>query len=175
MDVFEAIEKRHCYRGSFRDEPVPRSDLERIVRAGLQAPSGCNAQTTTFVIVDDADTLAQLAQIVDKPVARAAKAVIVCVAEHRPVFGELSFGVEDCSAAVENVLLAVTALGYATVWLDGVLRVEGRAQRVAKLLGVPEGLEVRILLPLGVPEEAPAGPEKRPFEQRAWFNRYGAE
>ena len=45
--------KRHSYRGPFRDEPVPREHLRRIVEAGLLAPSGENAQTTTFVIVDD--------------------------------------------------------------------------------------------------------------------------
>ncbi|MCK4343353.1 MAG: nitroreductase family protein [Phycisphaerae bacterium] len=54
MDVFEAIAKRHSYRGPFKDQPVPRADLQRIVQAGLQAPSGKNAQTTTFVIVDEA-------------------------------------------------------------------------------------------------------------------------
>ena len=46
MDVFEAIARRHSYRESFRDEPVPRADLRRIVQAGLQAPSGKNAQTS---------------------------------------------------------------------------------------------------------------------------------
>ena len=39
MDLFEAVTKRHSYRGTFRVQPVPRSDLERIVQAGLQAPS----------------------------------------------------------------------------------------------------------------------------------------
>ena len=60
MDVFEAIAKRHSYRGPFRDRAVPRADLERIVQAGLQAPSGKNAQTTSFVIVDDAHQLYSL-------------------------------------------------------------------------------------------------------------------
>ncbi len=53
MDLFEAIEGRYSYRGAFTDAPVPREDLVRIVEAGLKAPSGCNAQTTTFVIAAD--------------------------------------------------------------------------------------------------------------------------
>jgi nitroreductase len=172
MDVFVAIEKRHCYRGGFTDQKIPREHLERIVRAGTQAPSGCNAQTTSFVMVDDPGTLAQIAAIVDKPVVREARAMVICVAEHRQVYQGVSFAVEDCAAAAENILLAVTALGYATVWLDGVLRNEGRARKIGDLLGVPENKEVRILLPLGVPKEEAPRKEKLPFSARAWFNRY---
>ena len=56
MDVFEAIAKRHSYRGPFKDQPISREDLRRIVQAGIQAPSGGNRQTTTFVIADDPQT-----------------------------------------------------------------------------------------------------------------------
>jgi nitroreductase len=82
--------------------------------------------------------------------------------------------VEDCAAAVENMLLAVVALGYATVWLDGALRVEDKAARIGRLLGVPEGKTVRVLLPLGVAAEPGTQKDKLPFHQRAWFNRYGS-
>jgi len=60
------------------------------------------------------------------------------------------------------------------LWIDGVLRREERAARLARLLGVPEPLEVRVILPLGVPVEAKAQREKKPFAERAWFNRYRA-
>jgi len=174
MELFEAIDKRHSYRGGFTDDPLPREDARRIVRAGIQAPSGVNAQTTTFVIVDDPDLLAAMAGIVDKQVVREAKAVIVVVMEERDVYRGMSFGVEDYSAAVENMLLAITALGYATVWIDGALRAEQRAERIAELLGIPAHLQVRVILPVGVPVESVAQKEKKPFGERAWFNRYGA-
>lgn len=173
MDVFEAISKRYSYRGQFTDAPVPREDLIKIVLAGIHAPSGKNEQTTSFVVVDDPQVLGQIAQIVDKPVCHAAKAMIVCVIDPRPVLGDLSFAAEDCAAAVENMLLAITALGYATVWLDGVLRGGGIAARIARLLAVPEDKSVRILLPLGVAAEPGSQKEKLPLEKRAWFNRYG--
>ena len=172
MDVFEAIEKRYSYRGDFTDAPVARQDLVKVVEAGIRAPSAKNEQVTSFVIVDDPQLLEQVAQIVDKPVCNTARAMIACVVDPRPVVGEISFGPEDCAAAVENMLLAATALGYATVWLDGVLRAEDKAARVAKLLGVPQDKSLRILLPLGVAAEPGTQKEKLPFEQRAWFNRY---
>ena len=172
MDLFQAIEQRHSYRGSFAPGSIPRDHLRRIVQAGLQAPSGCNAQTTSFVIVDDPARLAEIAAILDRKSVHEARALIVCVAEHRPVFNGLSFAVEDCAAAVENMLLAITALGYASVWLDGVLRVNDHARQIGQVLGIPDNREVRILLPVGRPTEPVVPKEKLPFEKRAWFNRY---
>ena len=173
MDVFDAVTKRYSYRGHFTDAAVPREDLIKIVLAGIHAPSGKNEQTTSFVIVDDPGVLRRIAEIVDKPVCHTAKAMIACVIDPRPVLGNISFAVEDCAAAVENMLLAITALGYATVWLDGVLRVEDKAAKIARLLAVPEDKALRILLPLGVAAEPGTQKEKLPFEKRAWFNHYG--
>ncbi len=173
MDVFEAVAKRHSYRGPFVDTPVPREDLKKIVQAGIQAPSGRNEQVISFVIVDEPDLLRRIAEVVDRPVCNTAKAMIACVADPRPVFEGFSFAAEDGAAAVENMLLAITALGYATVWLDGALRVNNVAQRVGQLLGVPAGSTIRVLLPIGIAAEPGSQKEKLPFDRRAWFNRYG--
>jgi len=173
MDVFEAMAKRYSFRGPFRDAPVPREDLRKIVQAGIQAPSGKNEQVVSFVIVDDPELLRGIAAVVQRPACNTAKAMIACVSDPRPVFEGFSFAAEDTAASVENMLLAITALGYASVWLDGVLRVNDVAARVGEILGVPAGHTVRILLPVGVPAEPGVQKEKLPFAQRAWFNRYG--
>jgi nitroreductase len=173
MDVFEAIEKRYSYRGALADTPVPREDLRKIVQAGIQAPTACNAQIATFVIVDDPQLLGQIAAILDRPVCNTARAMIACIEDPRPVYKGMAFGAEDCAASVENMLLAVTALGYATVWLDGVLRRDNIAQRINELLGVPADKSIRVLLPIGVAAEPGKQMEKLPWEQRAWFNKYG--
>jgi nitroreductase len=173
MDLFQAIASRYSYRGDFTDTPVPRKDLEKIVQAGIQAASACNAQVATFVIVDDPQLLRQIADILGKPFCLSAKAMIACVADPRPVYATLSFAAEDCAASVENMLLAIQALGYATVWLDGVLRADNRAARIGRLLGVPQDRSVRIILPIGVPATPGIQRDKLPFAQRAWFNRYG--
>ena len=177
MDLFEAIKERYSYRGDFQEKPVPRQDLRKIVQAGLDAPSGCNAQTTRFVIVDDADLLARIGAMEGaNPALRGARALIACFVDRRPeaVYGENHFQIEDCAAAVENMLLAVTALGYATVWIDGWLRNKGRAEALGELLGAPDDRIVRVILPLGVPAEAGPRKEKLPFGQRAWLNRWEA-
>lgn len=173
MELFEAIQKRHSYRGAFTEQPIPRADLERIVQAGIQAPSGCNAQTTSFVIVDEPERRAAIHGVLDKETVRTAQAVILCVVDPQPVYKGMAFPLEDCAAAVENMLLAIAALGYATVWLDGFLRVEGRAEALGTLIGIPEGRRVQVVLPLGVPAEAGTQREKKPFAERAWYNQWG--
>jgi nitroreductase len=174
MDVFEAIAHRHSYRDEFSDRPMPRENLIKIVRAGLQAPSGKNAQTTTFVIVDNPELVQKIGAMHSMKAMQQAKALIACIVDGNPepVYEGYSFQIEDCSAAVENILLAITALGYATVWIDGWLRVEGRAKKIADLLGVPETKLVRVLLPIGLPAKVCMPKEKKPFEDRVWFNRY---
>jgi nitroreductase len=173
MDVFEAIARRYSYRGTFTDAPVPRQDLEKIVHAGIQAPSACNAQVATFVIVDDPSLLRQITEIMNRTPCETAKAMIVCITDPQPVYHTMSFPAEDCAAAVENMLLAIEALGYASVWIDGALRAKGRAEQIGALLGVPAARTVRVLLPLGVAAEPGRQRERLPFAKRAFFNRYG--
>jgi len=175
MDLFDAIAARHSYRGAFTAATVPRGDLLKIVQAGIQAPSAKNEQVVSFVIVDRLETVKQIAAIIGRPPCDTAQAMIACVVDPRPVLEDISFCIEDCAACVENLLLAVTALGYATVWIDGALRREKRAQRVAELLGVPDNKRVQVLLPIGVPAERVAQKEKLPLSHRAWWNRYGAK
>jgi nitroreductase len=176
MDFFEVVRRRHSYRGPFREDAVPREDLERIVQAGLHAPSGKNEQTTTFVIVDDAELVGRIAALPGANQAvREARAYIACTIGREPamVYEGYHFHVEDCAAATENMLLAITALGYASVWVDGWVRLENRAATIGDWLNVPADRVIRILLPIGVPAEEHSQREKLPFAKRAWFNQYG--
>ena len=177
MDLFEAIKERHSYRGAYKDEGIPEEHLRKIVDAGLKAPSGKNMQTTRFVIVNDPDILKKIGDMEGaRKAVQQAKAIILSVIDKHPekVYEGMSFEVEDCAAAVENMLLAITGLGYGSVWIDGWLRVKNRAEQIGELVGLPEEKIVRVLLPVGVPAEEAERKEKMPFEQRAFFNKYGA-
>lgn len=176
MDLFDAIAERYSYRGEFQDRPVPQADLRRIVAAGLAAPSGKNAETTRVVVVDDPTLLAEVRTL--HPTQRAmqtAQAYLVCVVDRRPeaIYEGYDFQVEDCAALVENMLLAITALGYASVWVDGWLRVHGRAAKIAEILAIPDDKLVRVILPVGVPVGPGPRKDKLPFDSRAWFNGWG--
>lgn len=175
MDVFEAIKKRHSYRGPLTDETVKRADLIKIVEAGICAPSGKNGQTTQFLFIDDVTIIKQLNQLhpANKTMNQAT-AMIVCIIDCQPeeIYEGYNFQLEDCAAATENMLLAITALGYASVWIDGWLRVNDRAQQVATILAIPSHKKVQIILPIGVPAEHWQQKERMDFNQRACLNTY---
>ncbi len=72
------------------------------------------------------------------------------------------FWLEDGSAAVENMLIASTALGYGSCWLEGdTLPLE---QKLKAILGVPEDRRLLTLVPIGVPAESPTK-QKKPLEE----------
>lgn len=113
MEVFKAIGARYSYRGRFKPGRIPRATLKRIVGAGLKAPSACNEETTTFVIADSEKQLAPMRKLHPMKAMQDARAIIACVTakKPKPVYSNHSFEVEDCSAAIMNILLATTALG----------------------------------------------------------------
>jgi nitroreductase len=170
MDLFEAINKRHSYRGDFKPDPVPDSDLKTIVEAGIKAPSGCNAQTTDFIIVTNNQSVKKIGEITGYPFVKNAPSLIVCAVTDTPVYHGISFEKEDCAAAVENMLLAITALGYASVWVDGALRREKRAEKIGQLLNLANGRRVQVILPVGIPVEDRKQKEKKSFSERASWN-----
>lgn len=175
MELFEALEKRHSYRGPFLDEPVTREDLEQIVQAALFAPSAKNAQTTQFVVVDEPELVREIAALHEFNVAfQQAKAFIGCLVDKEPeaVYEGYAFQIEDCAVATLSMLLAATSLGYAGVWIDGWLRLKGHAETIGKLLNIPEDKTLRIIIPLGVPAEQRKQPAKKSLEERARFNRF---
>ncbi|MGL6226875.1 MAG: nitroreductase family protein [Thermoguttaceae bacterium] len=171
MELFEAFLKRHSYRGQFLDKPVPREDLKKIVQAGIAAPSACNAQSPRFVVVDDPGLLVQFSEWITTPTMKSARAVILCISDPSPVYQDMTFWAEDCGAAVQNMLLAITGLGYASVWYDGYLR-KGVDEKIGTVIGLPAPFRVQVLLPIGIPAEVHVQPAKQPFEKRAWFNKY---
>ncbi len=174
MDLFKTISKRYSYRGGFKNKKIPKKDLKKIVQAGLDAPSGKNEQTTTFVIIDDKKFMKKISTMHAMKAMQEAKAMIVCIVDKRPqpVYEGFSFQIEDCSAAAENMLLAITALGYASVWIDGWLKLEERAEKIGKILNLPKGKVVRVLLPMGEPSQYLPRKQKKSFKERAWFNKH---
>lgn len=172
MDLFEVISQRYSHRTEFTDAPIPDEDVRKIVTAGIQAPSGMNCQTTSFVVVTDPDLRKQISGLLPTPATKTAPVILVVLSELLVTPCGLPFEIEDYAAAVENMLLAATALGYASVWMDGMTKADQVNAEIRKILNVPEGKTVRTILPLGVPAAVGAQKERKPFEERASYNRF---
>ena len=174
MDIFEIISKRRSYRGAYKPDPIPREDLRKILQAGLDAPSGCNKQTTSLIAVDDPELLKKIREAVDRPAGEPAPAAIFVLTRRIAAYRDRCFSVQDYSAAIENMLLAIVALGYESCWYEGYMTGRDRAgYRIAQVLDVPEEYELVCYLPIGIPESRPLPINKLPFEERAWFNGFG--
>ena len=177
----DAIFQRKSYRGAYLPDPVPRADLTTLLEAGLSAPSGCNKQTTSLIAVDDPALLREIFAIMDLPDCKSAPAVICVLSKHiaayRDGWGkERCYSVQDYAAAIENILLEAVQLGYESCWIEGhVTDADEQGKRIAEMLAVPEYYELVAVLPIGKAAEPLQSVQKRPFSERAWFNRFGQE
>jgi len=161
MEALEAIRKRRSVR-RYTGDAIPRQDLEKIVDAGRLAATGGNKQPWDFIVVTDREMIDQLkvaARWMDK-----AGAIIAVVMDPSS-----RWWVEDGAAAVENMLIASTALGYGSCWLEGYTL--PREEEFKALLGVPQEKRLLTLVPLGVPAEWPTR-EKKSLEEVIHWERY---
>jgi len=161
VDALEAIRRRRSVR-NYTGEPIPKGDLERIVDAGRLAASGSNLQPWDFIVVTDQgmiDKLKVAAHWMDK-----AGAIIAVVMDPSS-----RWWLEDGSAAVENMLIASTALGYGSCWLEGYTL--PREEEFKALLGVPKEKRLLTLVPIGVPAEWPTK-DKKSLEEVIHWERY---
>ena len=143
MDALEAIRKRRSVR-KYTGDSIPREDLEKIVDAGRLAASGSNRQPWDFIVVTDRamiDKLKVAAEWMEK-----AGAILAVVMDPSS-----RWWVEDGSAAVENMLIASTALGYGSCWLEGYTL--PREEEFKALLGIPKGKRIRLFVAVGVADE----------------------
>ena len=168
------INTRHSYRGKYSSDPVPESDLRIIAAAGLNAPSGCNKQTTDLVVVNDKAVLDKIKGLIDPPVAATAPAMIVVLSRRINAYRDKCFATQDYSAAIENMLLAIVELGYQSCWYEGHITDDDRiCDKIAEVLGVPGEYGVVCILPVGKALDEIKLPVKKAFEERVSFNRFG--
>ena len=173
MNTIEAIKNRRSYRGEFVNKPVPREDLVTILQAGVDAPSGCNKQTTSFIAVDDPEVLKKLLAVIDPPVAQTAPAAICVLTQRINAYRDKCFAILDYSAAIQNMLLAMVELGYQSCWYEGHITDDDRiCDKMAQILNVPDGYELVCFLPVGIAKDTPVKPKKKSFEERVWFNSF---
>lgn len=173
MNILDLIKSRHSYRGKYKAAPVPREDLLKIMEAGLAAPSGCNKQTTSLIAVDDKEILEKLHSVIEPPVGETAPAMICVLTQRINAYRDKCFAVQDYSAAIENMLLAIVELGYESCWYEGHITDEDRiGYKMAQILNVPDDYELVCFLPVGVAESEPSLPKKLPFGERAWLNGF---
>ena len=153
MNIWDAIQYRRSIR-KYDDKPVSDEDLQRILQAAMMAPSAMNAQPWHFLIIRDRKVLAEIAA--NNPNAEMAKEapLAILVAADLKLEQAPGFWPQDCSAAVQNLLLAVHALGLGAVW-TGIYPQEKSIAGYRRLFQLPEHIVPHSLIPIGHPAESP--------------------
>lgn len=153
MSVHEAIITRRSIR-KYTNAPVTDEQINTILEAAMMAPSAGNQQPWQFIVVKDKEIQGKLKDI-NPYAAMANKApvgILVC--------GDLSlekhagFWVQDCSAAVQNILLTVHDLGLGAVW-TGIHPLKDREEGFKKLFNLPEQIIPLGYIVIGQPDQHP--------------------
>lgn len=149
----ESIFKRRSVR-KFLKKDVDEKTAQDLLEAAMSAPSACETDPWDFIIVRSQETRDAVAAALPygKMLSSAPVGIIVCGDMARAHSGELSYMIQDCSAAIENLLLAATKLGLGACWLG----VHPRPDRIAalkKLFTLPESVLPIAAIALGHPAE----------------------
>jgi nitroreductase len=164
METWDAIRARRNVR-SYRTDPVPAEDLERIAEAGWRAPSASNRQHWDFIIVTDPDQLRALSTVWRGAghIAGAAAAIALVV----PIVDDERtrlVDTYDLGQATYAMMIAAADLGVGTGHSS-----VGDQALAREILGVPDDYEVAFLLGVGYPADRPlrpiAKPNRRPVNE----------
>lgn len=140
------------------------------MKAGMAAPTACNNQPWEFIAVTEKDTMDKLRAGLVMAKYNAPAAIVVCGNMNLARGGSKHHWDQDCSAALENILLAATAMGLGSVWI-GVYPIESFIEPVRKALDIPE-----YVVPLGIAYIGYAAEEKESRtqynEKRVYFEKY---
>ncbi|MCW3975772.1 MAG: nitroreductase family protein [Candidatus Bathyarchaeota archaeon] len=145
MDALDAIDNRKSVR-KYNSKLVSKEIIERIINAGRKAPSAVNVQPWEFIAVTGLNIRKKLADVADygKFIAESPLCIVVFCKDTK-------YYLEDGCAAVENILIAATALGLGTCWIAGDKK--SYAETVREILRVPEGYKLIALISVGYSDD----------------------
>ena len=177
MNIFEAFKNRYSHKETFLPTPVSLENLEKIAQAGLDAPNGVNRQVVRLIILPDRESLDPVCKVSPAPGLETAPAAIAVLTDTTitPPPPAFNFEKEDYSAAVTQMFLAATGLGYSSLWLDSPYFDLEKKKEATKALGAPESYYLWAVLPIGLPNGEGSRREKLPFEDRVFYGKFGGK
>ncbi|MCX6583975.1 MAG: nitroreductase family protein [Candidatus Aminicenantes bacterium] len=180
MKFMELAVKRESTR-KYSAKPVPREVIDRCLEAARMAPSACNSQPWSFMVVDNEE---KKNEIVDKAMdgiyatnkfVRTAPVVIAVITEHSKyiarmgeLFRHLKYNLIDIGIACDHLTLQAAELGVGTCWLGWF-----NEKELKKILDLPKSTKIDVLLSMGYPENEALPPrlkKRKPLDEiRRYF------
>jgi nitroreductase len=145
--VFDAIYSRRSIRSYIEGKEVEQEKIIKLLKAGMAAPSTCNLQTWEFVVVTKKEMVDQLKNATFQGKYNTPMAMVVCGNTVNIPWKDEDWKI-DCSAAVENMMIAATAMGLGSVWIGSF-----DMDSVRKLLVIPNHILIMSVVYFGYPNE----------------------
>jgi nitroreductase len=169
-NILDIIFKRRSIR-KFQEKEVKAEILQQLLQAAMAAPSANNGMPWEFVAINEKPIMEQLRAKMKYGNYNAPAALMVLgnlnIAQSK---SSQKFWVQDCTAAVENILIAAAGLGLGTVWI-GSFPKEDVMQLEREILGIPEDIMPLALIYVGYPAENP--PARTQYEEsRVHWQKY---
>ena len=135
----------------FENKPVTKEIIDKLLRAGMQAPSAANQQPWEFIVVEDKENLKTLSLTTpySKPVGDSAVTFVLLADSN--TFRVPTGWQQDMGAAAENILLEATHLGLGSVWL-GVATADVAIDYIKNLYTLPENIKPFAMIAIGYPD-----------------------
>ncbi|MDD4579260.1 MAG: nitroreductase family protein [Methanothrix sp.] len=168
MELMQAIRARRSIR-NFQGKPVEEEKLLAVLEAGRLAPSAKNMQDWRFIVVRDETARGRLAEAARSQqfVAQAPVVIAACgTSDLVMTCGQPAYAI-DVSIALDHMTLAAASLGLGTCWIGAFYEEQARA-----ILGVPEGVRIVALLPLGYPAEEPFPRPRKSLDEIVSWERW---
>lgn len=169
-DAISFIFQRRSIR-NYTDQAVSEEQIKILLEAAMAAPNACNSLPWEFVVITDPNLMDELRSKMRFGGYNAPAAIAVC---GNPSIANNScadrYWIQDCSAAIENMLIAAVGLGLGTVWL-GVYPLEPVIKTVKNLLNMPDSVTPLGIIYVGYPAEIP--PARTQYdEHRVHWQQY---
>ncbi len=150
-DTFTVIHARKSVR-NYTGAPVNKADLDKIIRAGMAAPTAVNMQPWSFVVITERNILDKLSAGLPyaKMLTKAGAAIIVCTEPEKAYNKSKDLAIIDASLAGENILLAIESLGLGGVWTAAYPYAD-RVKHVRAVLHIPQEVIPLNVIVVGVP------------------------
>jgi nitroreductase len=151
MELFDAILTRRSIR-KYTSQKIEPDLVDKIIKAGMYAPSAVNKQPWHFIVFEDRKTMQEIMNVHQSSamLAEAQTAILVCYDEHMQ--HDEGYGAVDCSNATQNMLLAAHALGLGACWVGIYPRLK-RMEALHSIFGLPQHVKAFAVIALGYPAE----------------------
>jgi len=172
--MLKLLEQRRSVR-KFKSKPIEADKVAALSEALLRAPSSRNFQPCEFIFVDDPEKLQLLATAKSHGTSFFGSAPLAVVIGADPKISDV--WIEDSSIAAIIVQLAAESLGLKSCWAQLRLRPHNdqvsASEFVRQLVGLPEGMEVPMVIAIGYPDvDVPGHPRADLSDKKIHHNQY---